>query len=58
MKYFDYLKSIVYIQQIHMWANSRKSTFPIIDHQKNLKFLDKSIYFWLPFESYCFHGHA
>ena len=22
------------------------------------KFLDKSIYFWLPFESYCFHGHA
>ena len=22
------------------------------------KFLDKSIYFWLAFESYCFHGHA
>ena len=29
-----------------------------IDHEKNLKFLDKSIYFWLAFESYCFHGHA
>ena len=26
--------------------------------QKNHKFLDKSIYFWLPFQSYCFHGHA
>ena len=26
--------------------------------QKNDKFLDKSIYFWLAFESYCFHGHA
>ena len=27
------------------------------DH-KNHKFLDKSIYFWLAFESYCFHGRA
>ena len=27
-------------------------------HEKNHKFLDKSIYFWLAFESYCFHGHA
>ena len=26
--------------------------------KKNHKFLDKSIYFWLAFESYCFHGHA
>ena len=26
--------------------------------KKNQKFLDKSIYFWLAFESYCFHGHA
>ena len=29
MKYFDYLKSIVYIRQMHIFANSRKSTFPI-----------------------------
>ena len=29
-----------------------------VDHEKNHKFLDKSIYFWLAFESYCFHGHA
>ena len=28
------------------------------DHEKNHKFLDKSIYFWLAFESYCFHSHA
>ena len=26
--------------------------------KKNHKFLDKSIYFWLAFETYCFHGHA
>ena len=26
--------------------------------KKNHKFLDKSIYFCLAFESYCFHGHA
>ena len=26
--------------------------------KKNHKFLDKSIYFWLAFQSYCFHGHA
>ena len=26
--------------------------------RKYHKFLDKSIYFWLAFESYCFHGHA
>ena len=26
--------------------------------KKYHKFLDKSIYFWLAFESYCFHGHA
>ena len=29
MKYFDYLKSIVYIRQIPILVNSRKSTFPI-----------------------------
>ena len=29
MKYFDYLKSIVYIRQMHILANSRKSSFPI-----------------------------
>ena len=29
MKYFDYLKSIVYIRQIHILVNSRKPTFPI-----------------------------
>ena len=26
--------------------------------KKYHKFLDKSIYFWLAFESYCFHGHT
>ena len=26
--------------------------------KKNQEFLDKSIYFWLAFEKYCFHGHA
>ena len=26
--------------------------------KKKYKFLDKSIYFWLAIESYCFHGHA
>ena len=26
--------------------------------KKYHKFLNKSIYFWLAFESYCFHGHA
>ena len=26
--------------------------------KKYQKFLDKSIYFWLAFESYCFHGHT
>ena len=30
MKYFDYLNSIVYIREMHILANSRKSTFPII----------------------------
>ena len=29
MKYFDYLKSIVYIRPMHIFANSEKSTFPI-----------------------------
>ena len=29
-----------------------------LQHEKNHKFLIKSIYFWLAFESYCFHGHA
>ena len=29
MKYFDYLISIVYIQQMNILANSRKSAFPI-----------------------------
>ena len=29
MKYFDYVKSIVYIRQRAILANSRKSTFPI-----------------------------
>ena len=29
MKYFDYLKPIVYIRQMHILANSRKSIFPI-----------------------------
>ena len=29
MKYFDYLKSIVYIRQMHILANSRKSTFSV-----------------------------
>ena len=29
MKYFDYLRSIVYIRQMHILANSQKSTFPI-----------------------------
>ena len=29
MKYFNYLKSIVYIRQMHILTNSRKSTFPI-----------------------------
>ena len=29
MKYLDYLKSIVYIRQMPILANSRKSTFPI-----------------------------
>ena len=29
MKYFDYLKSIVYIRQMHILANSRKPTVPI-----------------------------
>ena len=30
-----------------------------INHEnKNYKFLDKSVYFWLATESYCFHGHA
>ena len=28
MKYFDDLKSIVYIRQMHILSNSRKSTFP------------------------------
>ena len=27
-KYFDDLKSIVYIRQMHILSNSRKSTFP------------------------------
>ena len=26
--------------------------------KKNQKFLDKSIYFWLAFQNYCFHGLA
>ena len=26
--------------------------------KKYHKFLNKSIYFWLAFKSYCFHGHA
>ena len=29
MKYFDYLKYIVYMRQMHILANSQKSTFPI-----------------------------
>ena len=29
MKYFDYLRSIVYIRQMHILTNSLKSTFPI-----------------------------
>ena len=29
MKYFDYLRSIVYIRQMNISANSRKSTFPV-----------------------------
>ena len=34
-------------------ANGRK-----LITKKNHKFLDKSIYFWLAFESYYFHGNA
>ena len=30
----------------------------ILITKKYHKFLDKSIYFWLAFESYCFHGHT
>ena len=29
-----------------------------IDHEKNPKFLNKSIYFWLAFKSYCFHAYV
>ena len=29
MKYFDYLKSIVYIRQMQILAYSQKPTFPI-----------------------------
>ena len=30
----------------------------VLDFDKNHKFLNKSIYFWLAFESYSFHGYA
>ena len=30
----------------------------VTHHEKNHKFRDKSIYFWLAFEIYRFHGHA
>ena len=29
MKYLDYVKSIVYVRQMHILVNSRKSTFSI-----------------------------
>ena len=29
MKYFDYLKSIVYIRQMNILANPRESTLPV-----------------------------
>ena len=50
MKYFDYLKSIVYNRQMHILANSRKSTslisadfFPL----KVLKVTRNSVAFFL-----------
>ena len=50
MKYFDYLKSNVYIRQIHILANSRKSLFPIIADfffLKVLKVTRNSVAFFL-----------
>ena len=38
MKYFDYLKSIVYIQQMHILANFGKSFFPLSADFSPLKF--------------------
>ena len=42
MKYFDYLKSIVYIRQMDILANSRKSSFPISANFFSLKVLKVS----------------
>ena len=39
MKYFDYLKFNVYIRQMHILANSQKSTFPISADLFSLKVL-------------------
>ena len=39
-------------------VNCCQSIYSGLITKKNLKFLDKSIYFRPAFESYCFHGHA
>ena len=51
MKYFDYLKSIVYIPQMHILANSPKSTFPISADFFPLKVLKVTLNF-VPFFLY------
>ena len=44
------------IKIIQLMAN--KANWSLKKKKKNQKLLNKSIYFWLAFESYCFHGHA
>ena len=52
--YFEKMNDVKHAFGTSSWIKNSGS----IDHEKNHRFLDKSIYFWLAFESCCFHGHA
>ena len=43
---------------IHFRMHTNFLAIITISLSLNQKFLNKSIYFWLAFESYCFHGHT
>ena len=64
MRLFNYLNQGGDCSNIKFYGTSKRlleekyTNSEEVKSEKNHKFLDKSIYFWLVFESYCFHGHA